>query len=180
MASPFVAEIRAFGFNFAPVGWALCNGQLLLISQNTALFSLVGTQYGGDGRSTFGLPNLQGRVPMHTDEFSGQDQYPIGASGGVESVTLTLQELPAHSHAFIGTTSAANVKRPVSGSAYAQSALAGTSPAANYYGPDTSVIPINANTVGINVGSGQPHENRQPFLTINWCIAMQGVYPSRN
>jgi len=86
----------------------------LLISQNTALFSLVGTQYGGDGRSTFGLPNLQGRVPMHTDEFSGQDQYPIGASGGVESVTLTLQELPAHSHAFIGTTSAANVKRPVS------------------------------------------------------------------
>ena len=181
MSNPFVAEIRPFAFDFAPVGWATCDGQLLPISQNTALFSLLGTQYGGDGKSTFELPDLRGRVPMHTDQYSGNAQNPIGTAGGVEAVTLSIAELPAHNHGFVGTTSAANVKRPVTGSAYAVSTLAGSpavSPADNYYGPDSTVTPISPNTVQA-YGAGQPHENRQPYLTITWCIALQGVYPPR-
>ena len=182
MANPFVAEIRPFAFNFAPLGWAMCDGQLLPISQNTALFSLLGTNFGGDGKSTFGLPDLRGRVPMHTDQYSGGGQNFIGVAGGVETVALLITELPAHTHGFVGTTSAANVKRPVAGSAYAVSALAGSppvSPGDMYYGPDSIVTPINPNTVQ-PYGGSQPHENRQPYLTISWCIAMQGVYPARN
>lgn len=182
MSSPFVGEVRPFPFNFAPLGWAMCNGQILPISQNTALFSLVGTNYGGNGTSTFGLPNLQGRVPIHTDQFSGGGQYPIGSQSGVETVTLTLAELAAHNHGFSGTTAAANEKRPLTGAAYAASAAAGSppvSPDLNYYGPDTSVTSINPNTLA-GTGGGQAHENRQPFLVINWCIALTGIYPARD
>jgi microcystin-dependent protein len=182
MSNPFVAEIRPVGFNFAPVGWATCDGQILAISQNTALFSLLGTQYGGNGTATFALPDLRGRVPMHTDQYSGGGQNPIGSAGGVEAATLLISELPAHNHGFVGTTSAANVKRPVTGSAYAASTLAGSppvSPGDMFYGPDNAVSPINPNTVQV-YGSGQPHENRQPYLTISWCIALQGVFPPRS
>ena len=180
MANPFVAEIRPFAFNFAPVGWATCDGQLLPISQNTALFSLLGTNFGGDGKSTFELPDLRGRVPMHTDQYSGDGQNPIGTAGGVETVTLSIAELPAHNHGFVGTTSAANVKRPVTGSAYAVSALAGSppvSPGDNYYGPDSTVTPISPNTVQ-PYGGRQPHENRQPYLTINLVHSIAGRLPT--
>lgn len=179
MSSPFIAEVRPFAFNFAPTNWAFCDGQILAISQNTALFSLLGTTYGGNGTSTYALPDLQGRAPIHTDRYSGPDQYPLGSQGGVESVTLVLSELAAHSHGFLGTNAAANEKRPVTGSAYATSATAGVSPDQDYYGPDSSVTSINPATLS-TVGGGLNHENRQSFLVINWCICLAGIYPSRS
>ena len=179
MTNPFVAEIRPMAFGFAPKGWATCDGQILSLSQNTALFSLLGTAYGGDGKSNFALPDLQGRVPIHTDQFSGGGQYPLGMKGGVETETLLISEMPAHNHGFAGTTAFANVKRPVTGSAFATSTTTGTAAGNSYYGPDATVAPLNPSTIGI-AGGGQPHSNLQPYLTINWCIALQGVFPPRN
>jgi microcystin-dependent protein len=180
MANPFLGEVRPFAFSYAPVGWAMCDGQIMQISQNTALFSLLGTNFGGDGRSTFGLPDLRGRVPIHTDGYSGGGQYPIGIPGGVETVTLSLTELPAHNHTFVGTTAAADEKRPVAGSAYATSATTGpVSPDQNYYGLANSLVPINAATL-TSVGENLSHTNLQPFRVINWCIALQGVFPPRS
>jgi microcystin-dependent protein len=176
MASPFLGQIQPFGFGFAPKGWALCNGQIFPISQNTALFSLLGTMYGGDGKTNFALPNLQSRVPMHLGNTIVQ-----GQTGGEESITLTVSQLPAHNHGFSGTSGAANSKSPNTGSAFAQSNRSGTSPGDNYYAPDNSpgTGPLNPTTVG-NFGGGLPHTNLQPYLTINWCIALQGVFPARN
>jgi microcystin-dependent protein len=179
MTNPFIAEIRPMAFTFAPKGWALCDGQILSLSQNTSLFSLLGTIYGGDGMTTFALPNLQGRVPIHTDQFSGGTQYPIGATGGVETVTLLLSEMPSHNHSFAGTSAFANVKRPVTGSAFATSTTTGSSAGNSYYGPDATVAPLNSSTIAITGGS-QPHSNLQPYLTISWCIALQGVFPPRS
>jgi microcystin-dependent protein len=164
MTEPFIAEIKMFGGSFAPRGYALCNGQLLSIAQNTALFSLLGTTYGGNGTTTFGLPNLQGRVPMHPGQGPGLTPRSLGESGGVESVTLSTQELPAHFHSAV-TDSAATSNRPAGhvlarGGSYA----------------DTG----NALPAGGSVGGNQPHNNMQPFLTVNFIIALEGVFPSRN
>jgi microcystin-dependent protein len=177
MTQPFLGQIQMFGFNFAPRFWALCDGQILSISANTALFSLLGTTYGGNGVSTFALPNLQSRVPMHvgTDPNSGVN-YVLGEQAGAESVQLPLTEMPSHNHSFSGTSSAANDKRPMTGAAFAQ-----TNPGGFFYGPQTSgVIAINPNTVAPYSGGEQAHTNLQPYLTLNFCIAMNGIFPSRN
>ena len=180
MSNQFVGEIRIFGCNFAPNGWAMCNGQLMLISQNTALFSLLGTFYGGDGRTNFALPNLQSRVPIGQGQGPGLSNYDIGEMDGVETVTINDSELPSHNHPFFGTSSAANDKRPKTGAAFATSTRAGpVSPGDNYYAAGTPT-PLNAGTVQPLTGGGLAHENLQPYLTFNFCIALQGIFPPRS
>jgi microcystin-dependent protein len=180
MSSPFVAEIRIFGFNFAPIGWALCNGQLLPISQNTALFSLLGTNFGGDGKSTFGLPNLQGNVPIHAGSGPGPGltQYFIGEVGGEQTHTLLTTEMPAHSHFLNADKGAASSPSP-SNALYMAGDFPGNPGGAVWaytaQGPNVS---LNPQTVGIT-GSSIPHNNLMPTLTLNFCIAMQGVFPAR-
>jgi microcystin-dependent protein len=170
---PFVAEIRIFPFNFAPAGWALCNGQLLPISQNTALFSLLGTTYGGDGKSTFALPDLQGAAPMHPGQGPGLSVHDLGEMGGVPAVTLLESEIPAHTHAAhadaidLGDT---NVPSPTA--SFAQSAN-GTL----YQASANAQLAPQALAAA---GGGMPHNNLQPYLTLSFCIALQGVYPPRS
>lgn len=181
MAEPFIGQIQPFAFGFPPKGWALCNGQLLSIVQNTALFSLLGTFYGGNGTTTFALPDLRSRVPMHKGTSGGID-YILGEQAGLETVQLGIVELPAHNHGFFGTSSSANDKRPKTGAAYAQTTKAGpVSPGESYYAAANAgtLTSINPSSVQI-AGSGQAHSNIQPYLTINWCIALLGIYPSRN
>ena len=178
MSAPFVAEITMFGFNFAPKGWAFCNGQLLPISQNTALFSLLGTNYGGDGKSTFGLPNLQGQAVTCQGQSPGTSEYFVGETTGAPNVTLLQTEMPQHNHGFIAQT------------------VQGTSPTANgnqlakcFTGAKTAGFTGNyLTTNAVNTGMAQalsitgssfPHNNMQPYLTLNFCIAMQGVFPAR-
>lgn len=176
MADPFVAEIRIFPFNFAPKGWAFCDGQLLPLSQNTALFSLLGTTYGGDGKSTFALPDLQGSVPMHPGQGPGLSLYDLGQIGGSETITLLVSEIPAHTHS-VGRAlgDAGNSITPVN-SVWAQSA-AGRGAAALYKdGAPTGKVNLNSLNV---TGGGLPHNNMQPYLTLNFCIALQGVFPAR-
>lgn len=175
MTEPFIGQIQPFGFNFAPKNWALCNGQILPIAQNSALFSLLGAVYGGNGTTTFALPNLQSRVPMHMGDNLGT-LYPIGEVAGVETVTLTTAEMPAHIHFFMGTTQNGDSATPTAGTLMA-TAIGGAD--VNYYGPDTTPQPLNSNSIG-PVGGSQPHSNIQPYLTINWCIALSGIFPSRN
>lgn len=175
MSEPFLGQLMPTGFNFAPRGWALCDGQLLSISQNAALFSLLGTQYGGDGRVTFGLPNLRGRTPVHFDS-----QLPLGSSGGAEAVTLTLSQIPAHNHAVQANTGNAALNNP-SGAVLAvanRPTPAPPRPVAIYQTPGTPA-PMNAETIAI-AGGSQPHSNMQPYLVINWIIALQGIFPSRS
>jgi microcystin-dependent protein len=175
MTQPFLGQLAPFAFNFAPKGWAMCNGQIMSIAQNTALFSLLGTTYGGNGIQTFALPDLRSRVPMH---FGAS--FVRGQVGGEENVALNTNELPAHGHTFSGTSSAANVKRPVTNSALAQSTTsAGVTPGDSFYAPPGTTVALNANTVAA-VGGSQPHTNLQPFLVISWCIALQGIFPSQN
>ncbi len=174
MSDAFVAEIRIFGFNFAPKGWALCNGQLLPISQNTALFSLLGTTYGGDGKSTFGLPNLQDRAPMHPGQGPGLTRRDLGESAGTPTITLIDSEMPAHSHlagANSGSSGQASPANNVWGS------LAGRNPPPLYQSsaPDVQMSPLALAVAG----GSQPHNNRQPYLGLNFCIALQGIFPSR-
>ena len=172
MAQPYIGEIRCCGFNFAPVGWAMCNGQLMAISENSALFNLIGTTYGGDGQSTFALPNLQSRVPIHQGSLAGNN-YVMGQIGGVETVTLSTAELPAHSHSIVATSNAATVKRP------ANTFYAASSSGNNFYESGTALTAIASNTVS-SAGGGQPHSNLQPYLTLNWCISLFGIYPSQS
>jgi microcystin-dependent protein len=175
MAQPFLGQLLPFSFNYAPKGWVICAGQVLPISQYQALFSLLGTTYGGNGTTTFNLPDLRGRVPVHNGVG-----FALGQTGGEENVTLDINELPAHGHAFSGTSSAANVKLPVTNSALAQSTTsAGVSPGDSFYAPPGTTVGLNANTVAA-VGGSQPHTNLQPYLVINWCIALTGIFPSRN
>jgi microcystin-dependent protein len=167
MAEPFLSEIRIFSFNFPPKGWALCNGQLLPINQNQALFALLGTTYGGDGRVTFALPNLQGRVPIHMG--SGRT---LGERAGEEVHTLTMGELPLHTHTLRAAgTAAATTGTPDSGAYLARQA--GT------YHAASSLQAMAPNEIG-NVGGSQAHLNMQPFLTLSFCIALQGIFPSQN
>jgi len=170
VSNPFLGEVRMFGFGFAPKTWALCNGQLLSIQQNAALFSLLGTMYGGNGVNNFALPNLQSRVPMHR---SNDGTYVQGAIAGSEQVTVTQATMPSHIHFLVGTTTTANVKLP-------RSALATSAVATDfYYSPATNLSTLNPSSIGMT-GSGVGHSNLQPYLTINYCIALQGIFPSRN
>lgn len=172
MADPFVAEIRIFPFNFAPQGWAWCDGQLLPISQNTALFSLLGTTYGGNGKSNFALPDLQGRAPMHPGQGPGLSLHDLGETGGSETVTLLESEIPAHSHALNGVNDSGLQFSP-GGAVSARANLYKSGPAAN------TLVNMSVNAIA-PAGGGQPHNNMQPYLTMYFCIALQGVYPPRS
>lgn len=172
MSDQFLAEIRVFPFNFAPTGWALCNGQLMPISQNTALFSLLGTYYGGDGKSTFGLPDLQGSAPVHAGQGQGLSTYYLGQSGGVEYVTLLQSEMPVHTHSMNGATQDPALAKLISGDA-----SWGLSQGGGIY-QDTAGAQLAPQAVAMT-GGGQPHNNLQPYLVMNYCIALQGIFPQR-
>jgi microcystin-dependent protein len=171
MADPFVAEIRPFGFNFAPKGWAQCNGQLLPISQNTALFSLLGTFYGGDGKSTFALPNLQGSAPMNQGQSSGLSDRFIGEMSGSETVTLLQSEMPVHTHGLNAVESTATERQP-------PNQMFAVGEAMSFYGSGSANTSMNPNMLA-PAGGSLPHNNMQPYLVLNFCIAMQGVFPPR-
>jgi microcystin-dependent protein len=171
MADPFVAEIRIFPFNFAPKGWAWCNGQLMPISQNTALFSLLGTTYGGDGKSTFALPDLEGRAPMHPGQGPGLSLHDLGETGGSETVTLLESEIPAHSHTLRGAEDDASFKTPQG------MFLAGGNQM--YISANPSVNAALTPEALAPAGGDQPHNNMMPYLTFYFCIALQGVFPPR-
>lgn len=176
MSDPYIGQIQPYGFNFAPRGWALCEGQILPISQNTALFSLLGTMYGGDGRTTFALPDLRGRVPIHFGQGPGLPNYTIGQKGGTPQVTLNVTQIPSHNHPGVlnGTTTGADATNPTG------AALAGARED-TYKGGVTPNVAMAAGSVAVqNAGGGLPHDNMQPYLVVNWCIALQGVYPPRN
>ncbi len=171
MGTPYLGEIKLVSFSFPPKGWALCNGQLLSINQNQALFSLLGTTYGGDGIQTFALPNLQNRVPISFGQGSGLGNYGLGQPGGEAAHTMTLNEWPSHSHTLNGTRVDANAAAPAGALPAADTA------AYSAAGPDGAMA---AATMAAPSGSGQPHENRQPFLVLNYVIALQGIFPSQN
>jgi microcystin-dependent protein len=166
VGTPFLAELRLMSFSYAPVGWATCSGQSLPINQNQALFSLLGTRYGGNGVTTFQLPDLRERVPMHMG--SGHDQ---GERGGEATHTLTLSEMPAHTHVLSASGSDGNTQLP-SGNVLARTVN-------NIYAGVSNLTTLNVQTVA-SVGGSQPHENQQPYLKMNWCIALQGIFPSQN
>ena len=184
MSEPFLGEIRIFGFNFNPRGWAFCDGQLLPIAQNSALFSLLGTIYGGDGRTTFALPDLRSRVPAHEGQGPGLSNYPLGSKGGAEYHTLNVNEIPPHNHSF--NTSGLSVNIPVHNGGPNQSSPSGNylanvddynSASGAFYGTGSTVS--GTATIG-NTGGGQSFNIRQPYLTLNFCIALQGIFPSRS
>ncbi len=164
MSEPFLGEIKLFSFDFPPKGWAFCNGQLLPINQNQALYALLGTTYGGNGQTTFALPELRGKCVLHTGNIG------LGTAGGSESVTLTQQQLPTHTHGVLASTDVGNTPN-VSGSF-----LAGFNEG---YRTPTALTTLRPSTV-TNVGGSQPHENMSPYLVLNFCIALQGIFPSRN
>ena len=166
MAEPFLSEIRIFSFNFAPQGWAMCNGQLLAINQNQALFALLGTTYGGNGQTTFGLPDLRSRVPMHVG-----DGLTLGERAGEETHTLIINELPAHTHQAFASGNGPTVAPPTAN-------FWSTNTGFTSYGSvgDTAMSPQSLS----NTGGSQAHENRSPFLTLNYCIALVGIFPSQN
>ncbi|MGZ4107821.1 MAG: phage tail protein [Tumebacillaceae bacterium] len=168
MSEPYLSEVRMFAGNFAPRGWALCQGQLLSIAQNEALFSLLGTTYGGDGQTTFALPDLQGRVPIHANPT-----YPQGAKGGTEAVTLLTGQIPSHTHQTMATTSAGNQTLPTD-------QLWATTATTNYHdGSGQTPVLMSAQTIAVQGGS-QPHDNMMPTLTVSFIISLEGIYPSQN
>jgi microcystin-dependent protein len=164
VSQPFVGEVRLVGFNFAPVGWSFCNGSIISISENSTLFQLIGTTYGGNGQSTFGLPNLQSRVPVHQG-----NGYVIGSTGGTEAVTLTLSQCPAHTHSLLASANPANSSTAAGNTVGAGLVVYSTLP------PET---PMNASMVGSS-GGNLPHNNLQPFLALNWVISLFGIFPSQ-
>jgi microcystin-dependent protein len=170
---PFVAEIRIFPFNFAPRGWAWCDGQLLPLSQNTALFSLLGTTYGGNGKSNFALPDLQGRAPMHPGQGPGLSLHDLGETGGSETVSLLESEIPSHSHALMSLPAPGDAPSPA-GDSFAR--VIGATP---YQPPTGSTLVTMSSQAIAPAGGDQPHNNLQPYLTFYFCIALQGVFPPR-
>jgi microcystin-dependent protein len=174
MSSPFVAEIRIFACNFAPTGWATCDGQLLPLSQNTALFSLLGTFYGGDGKSTFALPDLDGSVAIGQGDGAGLSQRFLGENGGEQFVTLLTSEMPNHNHLIQGTTEDGTLKVP------SPTEFIGRSKSGTIYQSNTTqnIVQMNAQELGV-AGSSLPHNNMSPYLTLVYCIALQGVFPPR-
>ena len=169
MAQPYIGEIRMFAGNFAPAGWMFCDGQLLPISENETLFNLIGTTYGGDGQETFALPNLQSRVPMHQGTGGDGITYTLAETGGTESVTLTTQQIPSHSHAMLATAAIGSQSGPASN-------MLSDSPNIKLYTAQVAGQTLNANSV-TPVGGSQPHENCQPFLCINYIISLFGLFP---
>lgn len=169
MSSPYIGEIRIFAGNFAPAGWMLCQGQLLPISENDTLFNLIGTTYGGDGQETFGLPDLQGRAPIHMGS-NGTSTYTIGQNGGVETVTLTTNQIPIHNHPYLASTDAGGAISP-------QDAVVGSETNVKLFRPQAATAPLNTSAIG-SAGGSQPHENIQPYLVINYIISLFGIYPS--
>ena len=167
---PFIGEVQMFAGNFAPRGWALCDGQLLSVSQYDALFSLLGTNYGGDGRTTFGLPDLRSRIPIGTGQGSGLSNRQLGERVGQEQVTLTANEVPAHTHNWEVTSGASNASNPTNARLAAAKVYSNAA-------PDTA---LNAAAVTPSAGGSRPHPNEQPFLVVNYIIALVGIYPSRN
>jgi len=174
MAEPFLGEIRIASFGFAPKGWAMCNGQLLPINQNQALFAILGTTYGGDGRTTFALPDLRSRTPISFGGGPGLASYNLGQSGGAENVTLTQAQTPAHVHALSASTLPASTNLPAN-DVLAKKAKFGV----DDFVTSNNTTPMNPQALSV-VGSGSPHENRQPFLSLNFVIALQGIFPSQN
>lgn len=177
MADPFVAEIRIFPFNFAPKGWAWCNGQLMPISQNTALFSLLGTTYGGDGQSTFALPNMEGNAPMHPGQGPGLSLHDLGEMGGSQTVTLIESEMPAHAHSM-SVSSQLGLENQVNVGGAGQ--LFAMGDGINLYGPANSNLAGMASQALTPAGGSLPHNNMMPYLTLNFNIALQGVFPPRS
>lgn len=171
MSEPFVGEIRMFAGNFAPRSWAFCDGQLLAVSQNDALFSLLGTVYGGDGRTTFGLPDMRGRLSVHAGQGPGLSLRRLGAKAGQENVTLTTNEIPLHRHAYQGSTDAGNSNTP------AGNVLAGRASDATYI--ETPASTSMSSSAVANTGGSQSHTNMMPYLCVNYIIALFGIYPSR-
>ncbi|MGA2171175.1 MAG: tail fiber protein [Terracidiphilus sp.] len=170
MSQSYVGEVRLVGFNFAPVGWELCQGQQMAISENPTLFNLIGTTYGGNGETTFNLPNLQGTLPIHQGTGRG-GTYVIGQTGGAETVVLSVSQYPEHNHTLqASTTSTGGVNDP------ANLMVGGGS---KVYSNETPAAAMNAAMVGLSGGGSQPHENMQPYLVLNWIIALYGIYPSQ-
>jgi microcystin-dependent protein len=182
MSNPFLGEIRVFGGNFAPLGWAYCSGQILLISQNSALFTLIGTTYGGNGTTTFALPDLRGRVVVGQGDGPSTSARVVGEAGGTETVTLTANQMPTHSHAVTAYDTLATSSAP-SGLALAKAPPANPSQDSLFYlnagvgSPNTAALPADTLSVA---GGSQPHENMAPFLALSYIIALEGVFPSRN
>ena len=170
MSEPFLAEIRMMGFNFAPRGWAFVDGQILPINQNQSLYSLLGNTYGGDGRTTFALPDLRGRTPLHVG-----DGYVLAEKGGAEAVTLTAAQIPSHTHTVGASSTAGNSQSPMNALLGAE-----TDPDLAYRNAEAaSATALRAGSI-TNAGGGQSHQNMQPFLAVSFCIALQGLFPSRN
>jgi microcystin-dependent protein len=172
MSEPFVGEIRMFAGNFAPRGWAFCDGQLLAVSQNDALFSLLGTIYGGDGRTTFGLPDLRGRIPIHAGHGPGLSERRLGAKSGEEKVTLTVNQLPSHGHPMRGSSNTANALNP-------EDSLPATAQSQVYFNRQETMVNLASGSVA-NTGGSRSHTNEMPYLCVHFIIALVGIYPSRH
>lgn len=180
MSTPYVGEIRCFGFSFAPFGWAFCNGQQVSIADNNALYAIIGTIYGGDGVTTFALPNLQGQVPMHWGNGPSGFNTNIGQVQGQATLALTSNQIPVHTHAMIcgGTLPGGGVERTAT--PLTTTFVGPSSPDGLYKSQPTAIdAPFASETIG-STGGSQPHDNMQPYLTLNFCIALQGIFPSRN
>lgn len=171
---PFLGQIQPMAFNFAPRGWAECDGQLLPINQYTALFSLLGTTYGGNGQSSFGLPDLRGRVPVGFGVSQTGERFALGEMAGVEIVTLNVNQLPIHNHPFLGSSANATTGMPSEGAALAEAQGPNS-----FYGALSPPQSLNPGSIA-STGSTESHDNMQPYLTLNWCIAISGIFPSRN
>lgn len=171
MSEPFLAEVRMVGFNFAPRGWAFCDGQILPINQNQSLYSLLGTTYGGDGRTSFALPDLRGRVPIHVGQSNGGEEHRLGSKAGEETHTLSGNEMPQHTHPL-------NASTDEDGVITAADKVLARAPQALYSDPPPDT-PLQSSSI-TDAGGSQAHENMQPFLAVNFCIALQGLFPSRN
>lgn len=179
MSQAYIGEIRCFGFNFAPLDWALCNGQPMAISQNTALFSVIGTNFGGNGTTTFNLPNLQGQIPMHWGTTAGLPTTAIGQVQGVPNVTLTTQQIPSHTHTATVTQAAQATQRTAAPNANATSFLAQSEPPDHaWQTTPTPNTPFAPNAIS-PTGTSLPHDNMQPYLTMNFCISLYGIFPSK-